>query len=193
MPAADPPNAANYSSYEGRMLVLPTGEVLFTIYDGVQIYTNPGPPQNTWRPAISSSPANVVARDTYSISGTLFNGFSEGAFYGDDAQMATNYPLVRIQNNATGHVFYARTHDHSQMGVESVGSATIVTTHFDVPAGIETGSSTLYVVANGIASAPVSVTVSTPAAPALGMPQAAALLFSLSLLGVLALARRPAS
>jgi hypothetical protein len=33
------------------------------------------------------------------------------------------------------------------------------TAKFTLPAGIETGASTLYVVANGIASKPVSVTV----------------------------------
>jgi hypothetical protein len=32
--------------------------------------------------------------------------------YGDDPQAAANYPLVRITNNRTGHVFYSRTHDH---------------------------------------------------------------------------------
>jgi hypothetical protein len=64
---------------------------------------------------------------------------------------------VRIKNNATGHVFYARTHDHSTMGVRT-GNAT-VSTNVDVPAGMETGASTLQVVANGIASAPFSVTV----------------------------------
>jgi hypothetical protein len=37
--------------------------------------------------------------------------------------------------------------------------ATPVTTMFDVPTGAETGASTLVVVANGIASAPVNVTV----------------------------------
>ena len=58
---------------------------------------------------------------------------------------------------ATGHVFYARTHDHSTMGV-ATGSAT-VSTNFDVPATMESGASTLEVVANGIPSAPVSVTV----------------------------------
>jgi hypothetical protein len=31
---------------------------------------------------------------------------------GDDPQAAANYPLVRIANNRTGHVFYSRTHDH---------------------------------------------------------------------------------
>src|SRR3954465_12768418 len=48
---------------------------------------------------------------------------------------ATNYPLVRITNEATHHVFYARTHDHSTMGV-ATGDA-IVSSHFDVPAAME--------------------------------------------------------
>jgi hypothetical protein len=43
------------------------------------------------------------------------------------------------------------------MGV-ATGSA-LVSTLFDVPASAETGASSLVVVANGIASAPVSVTV----------------------------------
>jgi hypothetical protein len=43
------------------------------------------------------------------------------------------------------------------MGV-ATGSQT-VSTNFDVPTGMETGASSLVVVANGIASAPVSLTV----------------------------------
>jgi hypothetical protein len=64
---------------------------------------------------------------------------------------------VRIANTASGHVFYARTHDHSSMGV-ATGSA-IVSTRFDVDARTETGASSLVVVANGIPSVPVSVSV----------------------------------
>ena len=64
---------------------------------------------------------------------------------------------MRITNTASGHVIYARTHGHSSMGV-ATGAATI-TTNFDVPATAETGASTLVVVANGIASPPVSVAV----------------------------------
>jgi hypothetical protein len=71
--------------------------------------------------------------------------------------MATSYPLVRITNNASGHVFYARTHNHSTMGVATRTKK--VSTHFDVPSGIETGASSLVVVANGNASAAVNVTV----------------------------------
>jgi uncharacterized repeat protein (TIGR01451 family) len=161
---ADSPNAASFISYQGRMLLLPTGEVLLTAYNqaataDLQLYSNGGAPQDAWRPVITTAPCQVVAGNTYSISGRLFNGFSEGASYGDDAQMSTNYPLVRIENHATNppHVFYARTHDHSRMGVEAVGSSQIVTTQFDVPLGLEPGPSDLVVVANGISSLPVQV------------------------------------
>jgi hypothetical protein len=65
--------------------------------------------------------------------------------------------LVRITNTATGHVFYARTHDHSTMAVAT--GRTPVSTMFDVPAAAETGASTIEVVANGIASRPLAVTI----------------------------------
>lgn len=77
--------------------------------------------------------------------------------YGDDFQDATNYPLVRITNNTTKHVFYCKTHNHSTMAVAT--GAAIVSTEFDVPSTIETGASSLVVVANGIPSASVAVTV----------------------------------
>ena len=64
---------------------------------------------------------------------------------------------MRIKNTATGHIFYAKTHNHSTMAVAT--GTKIVSTNFDVPAGVETGASTLEVVANGIPSNAVSVTV----------------------------------
>ena len=94
---------------------------------------------------------------TYKVSGQQFNGLSQAASFGDEFETATNYPLVRITNTATHHVFYARTHGHSTMGV-ATGQAR-VSTNFDVPATAETGSSTLVVVANGIPSKPVNITV----------------------------------
>jgi hypothetical protein len=99
----------------------------------------------------------VIHGRSYVISGTQFNGLSQGAAYGDDGQSATNYPLVRITNSATGHVLYARTYNHSTMAV-ATGSA-IVSTHFAVPAGIELGASEIQVVANGIPSTAAAVTV----------------------------------
>jgi hypothetical protein len=99
----------------------------------------------------------VTRGQTYPLTGTQLNGLSEAAAYGDEFTSATNYPLVRIRNLATGHIVYARTHDHP-MGVATGAAA--ITTHFDVPTGAETGASEIVVVANGIASAPMSVTVS---------------------------------
>ena len=125
---------------------------------GVKLYT----PANTtfsrsWAPRIITFPATVVRGSTYQITGRQFNGLSQAASFGDELETATNYPLVRITNRTTRHVFYARTHDHSTMAV-ATGNAT-VSTNFDVPAGMETGTSSLEVVANGIPSKRVTITV----------------------------------
>ena len=163
------PNALSFRAFNARMLLLPTGEVLLTAYNqnatqDVEVYSNGGQPQDAWRPVITAAPGYVVPGDTYPISGTLFNGFSEGATYGDDAAMSTNYPLVRITNQATGNVFYARTHDHTDdatgnpsMGVDLVGSTRVATTQVDMPSGLDSGASELVVVVNGIPSEPVII------------------------------------
>jgi|GEM_PF-596011 len=158
----DSPNAASFAAYQGRMLLLPTGEVLLTASDqgaiqDVLLYTNGGAPKDEWRPKITAAPTAVAAGSTYTITGTLFNGFSEGANYGDDAQMSTNYPIVRVTNNTSGNVKFARTHDHSKMGVDEVGSTATTTTFFSVPPDLEPGANTLVVITNGIESEPLTV------------------------------------
>lgn len=156
-----PASAASWGTVPARLLVLPTGQVLYSIgHPGVidvEVYTPSGSANPAWAPSVTTYPSVVTAGSTYAIRGTQFNGVSGGAAYGDDAEMFTNYPLVRITNVATGHVFYARTHNHATMGVATGRS--VVGTRFDVPVGIETGASTLDVVANGIASTAVNITV----------------------------------
>jgi hypothetical protein len=152
-----PPNAPNDSSYNIRLLMLPTGQVLED--DGsneIEIYSAKSRTVGQARPQISYVPTSLSPGSTYTAEGTLFNGLSQANFYGDDDQQATNFPLVRITNNSTGHVFYARTHSFSFMGVASKST---VSTDFDVPSTIETGASSLVVVCNGIASQPVTVTI----------------------------------
>lgn len=138
----------------GSLLVLPTGEVLV---GGSELYTSPGTYSPAWAPSIANCPSSVTRGSTYQITGTQFNGLSQANSFGDEYQTATNYPLVRITNNASGHVFYARTHDHSSMGVAT--GTKPVSTSFDVPASMETGASSLVVVANGIPSVAVNITV----------------------------------
>jgi hypothetical protein len=155
-PVAPSPNAENDDSSYGSMLVLPTGQIMFADFFFVSVYTPAGTYDPSWAPRIQKAPATVSPGGSYVISGHLFNGMSQGAAFGDDYQSATNYPLVRITNNATGHVFYSRTHDHSSMAVAFGG---LVSTNFDVPANQESGPSQLVVVANGIPSNPVAVNV----------------------------------
>lgn len=138
----------------GSLIVLPTGQVLV---GGSEVYNPAGTYQASWAPTITKSPSSVTRGATYRISGTQFNGLSQAAAFGDEFETATNYPLVRITNHGTGHVFYAKTHNHSTMAV-ATGSA-IVSTSFDVPPKMETGASSLQVVTNGIPSLPVSITV----------------------------------
>lgn len=138
----------------GSLIVLPTGEVLA---GGTELYTTTGTYQQAWRPVITSFPTTVLRGSIYTINGQQFNGLSQAAAFGDEFETATNYPLVRITNKATSHVFYAKTHDHSTMGV-ATGKAPVFT-HFDVPLAAETGASTLEVVANGIPSIAVNITV----------------------------------
>ena len=145
---------ATVSSFGGPLLVLPTGEILVA---GSQVYRAQGSYLQPWAPFILTCPTSVTRGQSYTVFGKQFNGLSQAENFGDEFETATNYPLVRIVNNATHHVFYAKTHDHSTMGVNTKAVPTY--THFDVPAGMETGASQLFVVTNGIPSPPYNVTV----------------------------------
>jgi hypothetical protein len=153
-----PPNAPSTVPFNLRMLLLPTGQVLLTDESSdVEIYTPSGKFKHAWAPRIVSAPKEIQPGNTYSISGHQFNGLSQASVYGDNVQAATNYPLVQITSHATGHVFFARTHDHSTMAVATGES--IVSTNFDVPLSVEPGLSDLVVIANGIPSRPRAVHV----------------------------------
>jgi hypothetical protein len=155
--AADPPNA-DQVIYQGRMLLLPTGEVLYGAQTAALYAYRPDPGGDpAWAPAIASVPTSLGIDGTYTLTGTQLNGLSQAVGYGDDAQMATNYPLVRLTGTYSGKVRYLRTAQHSTMAV-ATGSAA-VSTQFTVPHDLEFGPYELSVVANGIASAPVAVTV----------------------------------
>jgi hypothetical protein len=158
-----PPNAQHVLSQEVHLLMLPTGQVMYTdLSNDVEIYT-PAPGYNpAWAPQIPNCGSfcsfTIHNSQTNAISGTGFNGMSQDAMFGDDAQMATNYPLVRItvpppcgpQTSCLPFVYYCRTHDHSSMGV-ATGSLP-VTTSYDCPNVPTDTIGQLQVVANGIPS-----------------------------------------
>jgi hypothetical protein len=138
------------------MLDLPDGNVLYADQYSNQyyVYTPSGFPVASGRPTIN----NVIQLgcDSFRVSGTLFNGISEGAAYGDDWQMATNYPIVRLTNGSV--VFYARTSRWNSTGVQRGNNPD--STLFVVPVGLPAATYSLEVIANGIPSVAVSFTYS---------------------------------
>jgi len=140
----------NLPTYLTAMLVLPDGTVLYS-HMGSDLYIyQPDPPMlASGKPTVTSISVNTDG--SYHLVGKGLNGISQGAAYGDDAQMDSNYPLVRIADSS-GNVYYGNTYNWSSTGVQT--GATLVTTEFTVP--VSGGVYSLSVIANGIASDPVT-------------------------------------
>jgi hypothetical protein len=152
---SNPPNNGS-APFNGRMMLLPTGQVLFANgSNDIEVYTPDLAPDPAWKPQILSVSSILQPNHFYTLTGRQLNGLSQAVSYGDDAAMATNYPLVQICNLGTGAITYCRTLDHSTMGVAT--GVTTQSTTFHVPAGLPGGSYALRVIANGIASDPVTV------------------------------------
>ena len=154
---AAPSNAAVNSSYVGNMVVLPTGQILFTDFSStVEIYTPSGTPCAGCAPTIKTVATTLTHNSKNNkITGTQFNGLTQGAYYGDDNQSSTNFPIVRI-TDSKGSVVYCKT--HNWLGGVATGTK-LVSAQFDVPATINVGAASLVVVTNGIPSKAVSVTI----------------------------------
>ena len=142
----------NHPSYWTVMLDLPDGTVLYSEFSSqLYVYHPDGSPLAAGQPTITSITPN--ADGSYHLTGTLLNGISEGAAYGDDWQMNSNYPIVRL-TDAAGNVHYARTFNWSSTSVMT--GNTPETTEFRLPPGLAVGTYSLVVVANGNSSVPVS-------------------------------------
>jgi hypothetical protein len=159
--------AGNYT-WQSSMLVLPTGQLLLSAQASTLFLYTPDPatsaPQAAWRPTIISVPSVMLPGNSYIVSGTQLNGLSQAVCSGDDAGMATNYPIVRLTSLATGRVVYVPSYNFSTMGVATATteqSCTIDIPSYlanDLPAGtVSLGEWNLVVIANGIASKPVSI------------------------------------
>jgi len=142
------------ASFEAAMLDLPDGTVLYShMGSDLYVYQPSSSPLPAGQPAINTVSPN--GDGSFTLAGTLLNGISEGAAYGDDEQMNSNYPLVRLTDSG-GNVYYARTYGWNSTSVMT--SNRVVTTQFTLPAGLPPGSYSLVVSANGNSSIPVSFT-----------------------------------
>ncbi len=150
-PVASPNEATDTTPpYNNWMLALPDGTVLHGFGSRqLTVYKPEGPPLDSGKPAIAGIIA--VPDGSFHLTGRLLNGISAGAAYGDDAQMDSNYPLVRLVDGV-GNLHYARTFNWSRTGVMT--GAALVSTEFRLPPGLPAGAYELVVVANGISSDP---------------------------------------
>lgn len=150
---ANPANCPSDSSFVGHLMVLPTGQIMFTDFSGrVEIYTPvAGFASGVRKPLIVTAHTNHPMLSTNNVLGGLyFNGLTQNNGYGDDYQGDTDYPLVRLTSYSTGQVYYGITHDESTHSIDPTSG--MMSTMFDRPAGLPTGNYKTEVVANGIAS-----------------------------------------
>jgi hypothetical protein len=140
-------------SYPSRMLMLPTGQVLFSD-DSAQlwVYTSSGAPNPSLRPVITD--VRYQGDGRFRLTGNQLNGQSAGAAYGDDDQMDANFPIIRMVNSS-GNVYYARTSDWNKFGVGSgTGRETV---EFRLNPGVTPGDYALIVSGAGISSSPTFI------------------------------------
>jgi|LakMenE01Jun11ns_1017448.scaffolds.fasta_scaffold9953418_2 hypothetical protein len=106
-------------------------------------------------PTISQAPSMVVAGERFSMTGTNLTGTHNGGYFSEDYQPWTNIPLVRL-TGTDGRVWYCQSRDYSYRGIEPgrTSSCNVV-----VPYDVPSGSYSMQVVVNGIASISRQITV----------------------------------
>jgi len=136
-------------SYPTRMLILPTGQLLFSDSSSqLWVYTSDDGPNPFVRPIVFN--VNYLGGGKYRLTGLQIDGQSSGASYGDDDQMDSNYPIVRMVDSH-GDVLYARTSNWSKI---AVGEDGIETVDFTPNPEVTPGHYSLIVSGAGISSFP---------------------------------------
>ena len=156
------PSNGTTDTWKTRFLLLPTGQVLFSseeagkmsvlTLDAALAAYDP-----SWQPTITSCPSSMAVGHHYKLDGTQLNGLSQACAYGDDAQMGTNFPIVQLTDTTSGAIAYVRSFDFSTLGIAT--GAALHSTVIDIPASLPVGGYQLRVIANGIPSDPVNITI----------------------------------
>lgn len=162
---SEPASSAGRTGTGAAMLALPNGQILYTeaeVLSGVTerrefVYNpDPGVGSDSWRPTIISPPATLFRGNTITLTIQQMCGLTVGGVMGNDGNFWTNYPIARLTDPATGHVYYCRTGNLSTRSIKpgTVGSCTMF-----VPASVPVGGYNLEVIANGVPSFVTSVQV----------------------------------
>ena len=140
-----------------QALALPNGQIMVTSEGQTGFYTSTSKSDPSWAPVVDSISSTTLSPNvSYMLAGKQLAGLTEGSFWGDEQQNASNYGLVQIMNNTTHDVSYGRTSNFSNTSIAPNTSSTF---NFSIDGSAENGASSLRVIASGLTSAPVAVTI----------------------------------
>jgi len=161
-PAIPDTNLSSRPAFVTRMLVLPTGQVLFSDSSNrLWVYTPDGQPDPGSRPSIDD--ITYEGASVFMLSGKRLNGQSSGSSYGDDVESDENYPIVRLTAAAANTVYYARTFNWSTTRIATgIQPATV---DFTLPHDIPPGTYLVQAIGAGIASLPTVLNVTADQIP----------------------------
>jgi hypothetical protein len=151
------------------LLALPNGQIWASGPGSANawLYTPTGAPQAAWRPQLGGVAAQGMGALT--LAGARLNGATSGADLGDDAKMATNFPIVTF-TDAAGRVYFGRSSNCDDTAPSRCASVEVVP-----PASIPDGTYAVHVVASGVGEdAPGQVTFAGPRAASIAAPGAGA-------------------
>ncbi len=154
-PGIPDPRLSSSPSFVTRMLVLPTGQLLFSdSTNQLWIYTADGGPNPSLRPVVNNVAYN--GSGLFTLTGQQLNGQSDTSSYGDDIQSDENYPIVRLVSSS-GNVYYCRTTNWSSTAV--AGGSTPQTVNFTLNPAVTAGNYVLMVSGAGISSFPLALNI----------------------------------
>lgn len=159
-----PPFDTSDVAFPMRMLVLPTGQLLFgNAAQQLWIYNPDGQAPNNARPLPSALHYNGSGQ--FTLTGKRLTGISAGSGYGDDSESDENYPIVSFGDGSS--VWYARSFNWSTTGV---GVRQPMTVDFTLKPGTPAGTLRLTVSGAGISSAPLCVALTADQVNGTGAP-----------------------
>jgi len=155
---ADNSDSAGKTSYQWNFLALPNGNVMALPTDGPNVwyYTSAWQFYTADSPVVTAAPVSVVPGQSYQIFGTQLNGKTQGAYYGDDVNAFTNYPIIWLYDRDNGRFYRPTIFNPSSSSVVPGESQSV---WFTVPYGVPQRKLEMYVCASGVCGGDKTVDV----------------------------------
>ena len=143
------------AAYETRLLVLPTGQILYgdMLSAEMWMFTGDGTAPAALRPKVDDVVLGPAGSGSFTVIGRALNGASSGSSYGDDVESDENFPIVYLTTK-DGSVVYATTSYWSNTDIGKKGAHTV---DFTLPENLAADRYQLFVSGAGISSKPFCI------------------------------------